>query len=166
MWYVTFPEPPWPGTRGTISGSMKTIHSHLRGDIEHGWRCGILQPNISSCLEGFPNRCGLDERKGPMIFGAIFGHEKQASVGLVSWLVAPYRSRTKMAIGDTVQMVVWKMYLLSNMVMSGFYVKFWGVPLLQVRTSMVSPKSKDLLRNTSQVCCIPKQEAYVCLVNS
>jgi len=138
LWYVTFPEPPWPGTRGTISGSMKTIHSHLRGDIEHGWRCGILQPNISSCLEGFPNRCGLDERKGPMIFGAI---------------------------GDTVQMVVWKMYLPSNMVMSGFYVKFWGVPLLQVRTSMVSQKSKDLLRNTSQVCCIPKQEACVCLVN-
>ena len=100
-----------------------------------------------------------------MIFGAIFGHEKQASVGLVSWLVAPYRSRTKMAIGDTVQMVVWKMYLPSNMVMSGFYVKFWGVPLLQVRTSMVSQKSKVLLRNTSQVCCIPKQEACVCLVN-
>ena len=76
FWYIVVryvSGTPLAGDPGTISGSMKTIHSHLRGDIEHGWRCGILQPNISSCLEGFPNRCGLDERKGPMIFGAIFG---------------------------------------------------------------------------------------------
>lgn len=114
----------------------------------------------------FPEPLRVGWTKGTHDFWGNFWAWKQASVGLVSWLVAPYRSRTKMAIGDTVQMVVWRMYLQSNMVMSGFYVKFWGVPLLQVRTSMVSQKSKDLLRNTSQVCCIPKQEAYVCLVNS
>lgn len=105
------------------------------------------------CLEGFePLRVGWT--KGThAFFGQQKGHENPASVGLVSWLVASYRSKTKMELvipskwwfGKCISCQIW-LFLFSTLkfgvYLSYKYVHLWSAK--KARISWGAPVKSDV----------------------